>query len=100
MALVIIHRIMLREEIVPYGKGAWAPTEPAAEFGPRGMPLDLIEDWAALCFRQSIQARDVERVEERGGPSGEGMSDHRGMSPLGIGLGITAGHLDGGAGAL
>ena len=61
MALVIIHRIVLCEKIVPYSKRAWAPTEAAAEFGPRGMPLDLVEDWAALCFRQAVQARDVER---------------------------------------
>src|SRR5258707_14438852 len=100
MALVIVHRIVLREQVVPYGEGPGAPPKTAAEFWPRGMPLDLIEDRLALCFRQTVQARDIERGEEQGGASGQGMLDHRWMSPLGIGLGIAPRHLDGSAGAL
>jgi hypothetical protein len=100
MALVIIHRIVLCKQVVPCGERAGAPAKTAAEFRPRGMPLDLIQDGVALCFRQTIEARDIERVEERGGPSAQGMPDDRRMSPLGIGLRIASRHLDGGAGAL
>ena len=74
MALVIVHRIVLGKQIIPDGKSASAPAKPAAEFRPRGMALDLIEDGAAFRFAQALQARDIERVEERRGATGQRIS--------------------------
>ena len=85
---------MLCEKVVPNGNRALAPTKAAGEFGPCGVLLDLIENWAALRFSQTIETRDVERVEEQGYSTREGMSDDRRMSPLGVGLRIAPAHLD------
>src|SRR5262245_47112143 len=64
MALIVVHGIVLRKQIVPNGESTGTPAETAAEFRPRCMALDLIENRAAFHFGEAIEARDVERVEE------------------------------------
>src|SRR5438046_8797736 len=70
---------MLGRAIVPEGERAWAPAEPAGEFGTDLMLEQEVQDRRALGLGHALEVRGMRHIDIEAAASGLGMGANDGM---------------------
>src|SRR5438132_11126658 len=76
LAVVIVHREVLRAAVVPDRERARRPAHAAGEFRPRLLLLQELDERAALRFRHVLEADGVAAAEIKRLAAGIGMRAH------------------------